>query len=250
MPDVVSPDTWSKMRSRPAKREVVALSCAFGLASGLLCLAAWRLGPGAGIATVAIVAAVAAGAGHVLGFRRGRPLPSVDQLLLLRVADELAQYRAFTRLLRDQGHSITETTASAATSLAAGLVGLVGTGGQIDRLAAKIERGSIGLDRDLVIQELRAISDPMIVMLGTLQFQDVTQQQIEFLNRLSLILDDHMMLLSKQLGDRRSSDRIHGFREMFDQALNHCVMADQRNDHNAARDLAQREETGLTVELF
>jgi len=87
-------------------------------------------------------------------------------------------------------------------------------------------------------------------MLGHLQFQDVTEQQIGFIARLSLILDDHMLSLARNLGDRRSEDRIGRFRDMFDQALGDCVMASQRDDHHMASGLAARETVGPKLEMF
>jgi hypothetical protein len=65
-----------------------------------------------------------------------------------------------------------------------------------------------------------------------------------------VILDDHMMRLASQLGDRRAKDRVAGFKEMFEQALADCVMASQRDDHHAASGSSIREDTGLKVELF
>jgi hypothetical protein len=246
MSEPVSPFVESAVEARPLKREAAAVSCAFGLAGGVLCLAALHLGPEAGIAVAAIAAAIAAGTSHALGVHRAPP-PDAIRLLLLHVAGELAQYRVFTRLVRDQGHSITGTTASAASSLA---VGLAGMGGHVDRLVTEIEQGGATLDRDKLIRELHAIGEPLMDMLGTLQFQDVSRQQIEFLSHLSLILDDHMLRLSARLGDRKLTDRTVGFRETLEQALKHCVMADQRNDHHAALGMARREEVGLKVELF
>jgi hypothetical protein len=221
-------------------------SCAFGLAGAGLCLAASHLGPGFGLAAAATAAGLAGLAGQILGFRKG-PLPGAIRLLLFHVADNLAQYRAFTRLLRDQGQSITGMTLEAAENIAIVLTDMDVT---LEALAAAVRRDGANFDRELLVDELRRIRGPIIGILSKLQFQDVTQQQFAFLNRLSLILDDHMVLLSSQLGDRRASDRVAGFKEMFEQALADCVMASQRDDHHAASGVSTREDTGLKVELF
>lgn len=226
--------------------QVLAVSCAFALAGAGLYVAALRLDPGFSLAVAAMAAGLAALTGQVLGFRRG-PLPGAVRLLLFHVVDNLAQYRAFTRLLRDQGESITKTTEAAAENIAGVLTDMDIT---LETLSAAVQRDGAGFDRDLLVSELRRIRGPIIGILSVLQFQDVTRQQFTFLNRLSLILDGHMMRLARQLGDRRATDRLAGFKEMFEQALADCVMVSQRDDHHAASGLSTREDPGLKVELF
>ena len=87
-------------------------------------------------------------------------------------------------------------------------------------------------------------------MLGKLQFQDVTQQQLMFLGRLSMVVDDHMAELARLLGDRRSLDRTSRFQEMFDRALNDTVMVSQRNDHHDAAGIDLFEPSGAKIEMF
>jgi hypothetical protein len=221
-------------------------SCACGLAGAGLCLAASRQGPGFGVAAAGLAAGLAWLAGQILGFSHG-PLPGPIRLLLFHVIDNLAQYRAFTKLLRDQGQSITRTTGTAAENIATVMTDMDVT---LEALAAAVRRDGAGFNQELLVSELRRIRAPIIGILSVLQFQDVTQQQFAFLNRLSVILDDHMMRLASQLGDRRAKDRVAGFKEMFEQALADCVMASQRDDHHAASGSSTREDTGLKVELF
>jgi len=218
----------------------------FGLAGAGLSLVTSRFGPGFGVAAAGLGGGMAGLAGQILGFRHG-PLPRAIRLLLFHVVDNLAQYRAFTRLLRDQGQSITGTTETAAANIAAVLTDMDVT---LETLAAAVHRDGAGFDRELLVSELRRIRGPIIGILSVLQFQDVTQQQFAFLNRLSLILDEHMMRLARQLGDRRATDRVAGFKEMFEQALADCVMVSQRDDHHAASGSNVREDPGLKVELF
>jgi hypothetical protein len=225
---------------------VLVVSCACGLAGAGLCLAALRQGPGLTLAVAAIGAGLAGFAGQFLGFRHG-PLPSAIRLLLLHVVDNLAQYRAFTRLLRDQGQSITRTTEAAAENIAGVLTDMDVT---LEALATAVHRDGADFDRDLLVSELRRIRGPIIGILSVLQFQDMTQQQFSFLNRLSLILDEHMTRLANQLGDRRATNRVAGFKEMFEHALADCVMVSQRDDHHAASGSSMREDPGLKVELF
>lgn len=201
-------------------------------------------------------AAVAAGsaallslAGVVIGYKMGRktgPMPSLIRMRMFRVADELAQYRAFTSLLRDQGERITASTGEAATAI---VLGLREMDSNIVRMQALIERDASGEKSELQ-PLLDAVSAPVVGMLGQLQFQDVTQQQIAFLSRLSLIVDQHMIDLARQMGDRRSMDRVGNFKEMFDKALDDCVMTSQRQDHHTAVGLDLQEARGPKIELF
>jgi hypothetical protein len=222
------------------------VSCAFGLAGAGLCLAASRFAPWFAVTAAGIVAGLAGLAGQIMGFLHG-PLPGPIRLLLFHVVDNLAQYRAFTRLLRDQGQSITRTTGTAAENIATVMTDMDIT---LETLASALRRDGAGFNRELLVSELGRIRAPIIGILSVLQFQDVTQQQFAFLNRLSLILDEHMMRLASQLGDRRATDRVAGFKEMFEQALADCVMASQRDDDHAASGSSEREDVGLKVELF
>jgi hypothetical protein len=237
---------WASALTIQLVVRVLAASCAFGLAGAGLYLSAARSGPGFALAAAGIAAGLAGLTGQMLGFRHG-PLPNAIRLLLSHVVDNLAQYRAFTRLLRDQGQSITATTEAAAANIANVLTDMDMT---LETLSTAVQRDGAGFDRDLLVSELRRIRGPIIGILSVLQFQDVTQQQFAFLNRLSLILDEHMTLLAGQLGDRRTADRVAGFKELFEQALADCVMASQRDDHRAASGLTAREDPGPMVELF
>ena len=247
---IVATGSASTLTARLAV-EVLAVSCAFGLAGAGLCFAALQSGASLAVVVAAAATGTAGLAGQLLGFRRG-PLPGNIRMLLFHIADNLAQYRAFTKLLRDQGQSITGMTGEAAENIAVVLTDMDVT---LDHLSAAVQRDGSGFDRELLVGELRRIRGPIVGILSKLQFQDVTQQQFAFLNRLSLILDDHMVQLAGQLGDRRASDRVAGFKEMFEHALADCVMASQRDDHRAAyaeRDTEGRvtEDQGLKVELF
>jgi hypothetical protein len=223
-----------------------AASCAFGLAGAGLCMAASQYGFTSEVAVAGIAAGLMGLAGQVLGFRHG-PLPGSIQLLLFHVVDNLAQYSAFTRLLRNQGESITRTTGTAAENIASVMTDMDIT---LETLATAVHRDGAGFNRELLVSELGRIRAPIIGILSVLQFQDLTQQQFAFLNRLSVMLDEHMLRLARQLGEHRVKDQITGFKEMFEQALADCVMASQRDDHHAASGLSTREDPGLKVELF
>jgi len=208
--------------------------------------AAIRFDPMGGVAAAGVAAALSVLPGYWLG-RRWGAFPGRARKLMFRVADELAQYRAFTRLLRDQGDRITETTEDAALVIVAGLRDI---DAQVAQVVAQIAAEVPLQAQDPLQRMARKIGDPVVEMLGKLQFQDVTRQQLAFLSKLSLVVDAHMIALAQQLGDRRSLDRVGEFKQMFAQALDDCVMPSQRQDHHVASDLDPTEEAGPKVELF
>jgi len=213
-------------------------------------MAVWALGTSASAVIAVSASLVGLAVGYLLG-RKDGPMPTVIQMRMFRVADELAQYRAFTRLLRDQGGRITKSTSEAATVIITGLREIDASADRLKVLADHIAPADAEELRPLV----EALGAPLVQMLGQLQFQDVTQQQIDFLARLSLILDQHMIDLAQQLGDRRSIDRVANFKEMFSKALDDCVMDSQREDHHAATGHAAPgldlpESGGPKIEMF
>jgi len=188
-------------------------------------------------------------AAFLLGRRRGAAeRDAAARRTQFHVADELVQYRAFTRLMRDQGERVIALSAEAATALAVGL-------GEIDRRAAALAARLATLpaeppDPAALHAEAVAVVEPMVGLFGQLQFQDITQQQLMFLSRLSLLLDDHISDMTRLLGDRRSLDRTTRFKELFDRALGDTVMSSQRHDHHVATGVDLFESAGPTVELF
>ena len=200
-------------------------------------------------AAAAALAALVALAGMAIGYRLGRAhggVAKAARMLMLRVGGELSQYRAFTRLLRDQGGRIVEITNEAATAIVGGLAEMETA---INGLRLLVERGGPD-DIAQLPALLDAIGAPVIGMLSQLQFQDVTRQQIAFVARLSLILDDHMRQMSDHLEGRGKRKPVAGFSETFEHALEYCVMDSQRDDHHTALGLAQREDAGSKLELF
>lgn len=229
--------------SRFALLRAGAIAAAF-----VICAAAGTIVAG-GSAPVATLTAFVSVTGMATGYLFGRPdhaAAKASQLLMLRAADDLIQYRAFTRLLRDQGSRIVASTAAAAVTIVEGLSAM--------DLAVERLRTLTDQEAAVDVEQLRslteAIGSPVIEMLGQLQFQDVTQQQIAFLSRLSVILDDHLTQLARQLNDRRATKRLDRFEKMFEEALNDCVMDGQRDDIHAAAGVAVREEASPKLELF
>lgn len=208
--------------------------------AGLGTAAALLVGPAGGIA------ALAAGAGAMAAYRLGRRDGAAEgRMIRFRVADELVQYRAFTRLMRDQGERVIDQSTEAVTALAIGLT-------EIDHHAsALLERlASEEIDPAALHAAIEEISELVVPLFGQLQFQDVTRQQLTFLARLSQLVDGHIAEMTRLLGDRRALDRTTRFQELFDQALDDTVMSSQREDHHAATGVVRAEASAPRVELF
>ena len=184
--------------------------------------------------------------GYVLGHKDGPTQESVRSLML-RISSELVQYRTFTRLLRDQGVRITESTSKAAAIIVSGLTEM---DANIHRMKTLIDCTDPSKD----LNELRSLTDvlstPMVRILEQLQFQDITQQQIVFLSRLSLLVEQHMLDLANHLDNQQAMDRIVTFKEIFERAHDDCVMDSQRDDHHAAVDINVSAKDGVKIEMF
>ncbi|MTJ79420.1 MAG: hypothetical protein F8N37_00125 [Telmatospirillum sp.] len=238
----------SRNRRRNGQDRVLSILAAFAFLIMAMAAFANDEPAAAGVAMLAALFAV------ILWHRASQTpeMPEEVQELLCFVADELAQYRAFTRLLRDQGGRINDASGEAALVIVEGLR-------EIDRavetLRIELRKTSEELPLDAIhraelAQRVEAIGRPILRMLGCLQFQDVTQQQIAFLSRLSLMVDDHMVRLARKCGDRRAVERLDKFKEMFAAALDDTVMTNQRDDFYAATGLALQEEGGPRIEMF
>jgi len=168
-----------------------------------------------------------------------------------RATDELLQYQAFTRLLRAQAERISGMSGDAARVI---IEGLREIDDRAERLATELGNASEHQCDAETVQSLKieaeAIGARIMTMLAELQFQDVTQQQLMFLSRLSLLLDDHIAELRRMMDDRRSPEPAARFKDLFDAALSDTVMASQRNDHHSAQGAGMEENSGPMIELF
>ena len=233
----IAPET-ERVRWTPANAALILLAGAAAAAAVTVLDGAWAAG----------AAALAAGGALALGLAWGNAAHArATRLRLYRVADELVQYRAFTRLLRSQNERIVGLTGDAAIVLANGLRDM---DERACLLARKMEQRPEAVPFAEWQEDAIAITAPIVDMVGQLQFQDVTQQQLMFLSRLSLMLDEHMGELANSLGDRRALDRATHFKELFDRALNDTVMTSQRNDHCMAAGTELFEQDGPAIELF
>lgn len=240
---MISPAITDRHRFPDARMAFAALTV--GALAGL---GATFVSGAAAAAPVGLIAAVSLMLGDRLGERRSR---AQARLRHDRATDELVEYQAFTRLLRAQAERISGMTGDAARVIAEGLREI---DDRAERLAKALGNASENqCDAEAVKSlkiEAEAIGAPIMTMLAELQFQDVTQQQLMFLSRLSLLLDDHIAELRRMMDDHRSPEPATRFKDLFDAALGDTVMASQRNDHHSAQGAGLEEDSGPMIELF
>ncbi|CCG42354.1 hypothetical protein [Magnetospirillum molischianum] len=160
-----------------------------------------------------------------------------------RIAAELAHYQTFTDILRRQGEMVTAITESAAITL---IDGLRNVDAGIDRIVADCS-GNLNQNAE----EIEELSRLMILLMGSIQFQDITRQQIEQMARMSVMVDQHIALAHAALADLSRQFDTTSLADKLDQVFADYVMAAQRDSHRAARgESTDREGIGATVELF
>jgi len=98
--------------------------------------------------------------------------------------------------------------------------------------------------------EGKAIARPIMDIMGSIQFQDIIRQQLEQLDRMAGMVDDHVRSISGMLEDRRDDIGGDGLSVKLDNMFSGYVMAGQRESHLAARGHAGPQEAGSLIELF
>lgn len=231
-------------------------------AAAAAALPAWGLATASGLLTLvfselgAIAAATAAGLAGGAAFAAGQFWPARDRTgpRLVEVAGELEDYRAFPRLVQSQHDRVVDQTAGAVHAIAMAVRAL-------DENAARVAagigdvaqgRGMTAPQVEKMRQEILDITQPAYAILAELQFQDITQQQLAFLDRLARLFDEHAAELSRQLVSDAPAARLDltPFREALDAAMSETVMRSQRNDLKAAKGVAHIEDTSPAIELF
>jgi hypothetical protein len=207
----------------PLGRHVLSSAIVSGVAVFVVLLAVGGLLPAFAGALVSLGVGLAVGG---LGVRR-------ERMVRERIVADLTDYRLFTHLMRAQSDRIVDLTTEAARSIHAAVADL--DAGHADGANARPEA---------------APPDLAIAIAGALQFQDVTQQQLAFLCRLSFTLDDHTNELAAALTHHRRLDHLPRFKDLFNGSVDHAVMTSQRQDHHAASGHDVVETQGPAVEMF
>jgi methyl-accepting chemotaxis protein len=111
----------------------------------------------------------------------------------------------------------------------------------------------IAHQRDLLQKveiEGEAITRPIMDIMGSIQFQDIIRQQLEQLDHMAGMVDEHIRAIGGMLEDRRDDLGEDRLSEKLDNMLSGYVMAQQRETHLAAGGHAGAPESGSLIELF
>lgn len=101
-----------------------------------------------------------------------------------------------------------------------------------------------------VLDESGRISDTIIALVGSIQFQDCTRQRLQQVTRLADVVDEHLEILERHEDDSTLAIET-SIRTKLDALMAGYVMASQRNTHRTAFDgTAAQEEVGARIELF
>ncbi|MFL9826714.1 methyl-accepting chemotaxis protein [Rhodoplanes sp. SY1] len=101
-----------------------------------------------------------------------------------------------------------------------------------------------------VLDESGRLSDDIIGLVGSIQFQDCTRQRLQQVTRLADVVDEHLEILGcSEEGTALGAEA--SIRTKLDALMAGYVMASQRNIHRAAFDAtAAQEDVGARIELF
>lgn len=98
--------------------------------------------------------------------------------------------------------------------------------------------------------ESAAVARPIMDIMGRIQFQDIVRQQLEQLQRMTAMVDDHIVSICAALADPRADlgdvSLVHKLEEMFGS----YVMATQRESHSKALGRQAVREAGSLIEMF
>jgi methyl-accepting chemotaxis protein len=111
----------------------------------------------------------------------------------------------------------------------------------------------IGFQRDMlekVHQESELIAKPIMDLIGAIQFQDVTRQQLDQVSSAMVSLAEHTGRLKACVEGNEQDVSFETLQTKIEEMFAQYVRAQQRNVHQAAVGGAQQESTASVVELF
>jgi methyl-accepting chemotaxis protein len=124
--------------------------------------------------------------------------------------------------------------------------------GGIDELSGNfdllIEHQRVVLEK--VQAESEQIAQPILQLIGSIQFQDVTRQQLQLVSRAMQSMSSHSQQLAHALQDIKNDVCVDTIENQIEKLASTYVMAEQRNIHNIASGGGGSEEKGSLVELF
>jgi methyl-accepting chemotaxis protein len=182
---------------------------------------------------------------------RGFAVVAGEVKQLSRASDQAAvDIHAGIARLQDAISTSMETTMK--KRLAAETVGFAAIADGIVELSRNFDT-LIGHQRvvlDKVQAESGAIATPIIDMIGSIQFQDITRQELQVVSKALASLADHAGHLGAHLDGPGEDFKGARIAAAIEALRDDYVMARQRNIHNAASGRDDVEERGPLVELF
>ena len=101
-----------------------------------------------------------------------------------------------------------------------------------------------------VESENEAIAQPLIDIMGSIQFQDIIRQQLEQLDRMAATVGHRIDAIGKMLGDEREALGDETLSQKLDDMFSGYVMDSQRATHFAAQGQSANHTAGARIELF
>lgn len=111
----------------------------------------------------------------------------------------------------------------------------------------------ISHQRDILTKaqnESARIAAPIMELMGSIQFQDITRQQLKHLSQALETLDGHMTALAEGVDDLGGRISIETLEKKMEEIFSGYVMSQQRDNFRAAMGETVVEDKGLAVELF
>jgi hypothetical protein len=97
---------------------------------------------------------------------------------------------------------------------------------------------------------LLAIADLTMALIGSIQFQVVTHQELQHVSQAVEFVACHSQQMSIALQDLESDHHLGSIRTAITELMTHYVISQQRNTHNAAIASDEVEDKRPLVELF
>ena len=117
--------------------------------------------------------------------------------------------------------------------------------GDLDRI--------VGHQRDVLVKVHEAsemVAHPIMALIGSIQFQDITRQELQHVSRGLEFVSGHSGQLRASLDDFGRDHAPDSVESAIAELMAHYVMSQQRNIHSAAVGGGELEEKGALIQLF
>jgi methyl-accepting chemotaxis protein len=122
----------------------------------------------------------------------------------------------------------------------------------MSELTEDLER-IMGHQRNVLVKIQEAsemIAHPIMALIGSIQFQDITRQELQHVSRGIEFVEGHSGQLREVLEDAGKDHDPGSTQAAITELMAHYVMSQQRNIHSAAIGNGELEEKGSLVQLF